>query len=91
MAIILNLEPETESQLMAQAAAQGKSVEELLKALVEGLLSNTASSTSTILSPQKKAEKFVRWAESRTLTTAPPLSDEAISRESIYVREDEML
>ncbi|MGF1524042.1 MAG: hypothetical protein ACFBSF_17125 [Leptolyngbyaceae cyanobacterium] len=91
MAIILNLEPETESQLMTQAAAQGKSVEELLKTLIEGLLSTTMSSTPTILSPQEKAEKFVRWAESHTSITAPPLSDKAISRESIYVREDEML
>ena len=91
MAITLNLEPETESQLIAQAEAQSTSVEELLKTLVERLLSTAAISKPPSLSPQEKAEKFVSWVESHTSLSAPPLLEEAISRESIYTREDEML
>lgn len=42
------------------------------------------------LSPQEKAKAFLEWADSH-VSDAPPLSDEAISRESIYTREDEQL
>ena len=42
------------------------------------------------LSPEERAEAFLKWADSR-VSIAPPLSDEAISRESIYTREDEQL
>ncbi len=87
MAILLELEPEIESRLMAQAAAQGTSVEVLLKTLVEGLL---ASSWQGSISPQERAERFVNWARSHSSIKAPPLSDDAISRESIYTREDEI-
>lgn len=90
MAIVLNLEPALESRLIAQAAAQGKSAEELLQMLVERLLL-TAPSPSISLSPQERAERFSHWVESHASLQAPLLSDEAISRESIYTREDEML
>jgi hypothetical protein len=89
MAIVLQLEPELESRLIAQAAAQGKSAEELLKTIVEQLLL-TALSTPISLSPQERAERFLRWSKSHASLQAPLLSDEVISRESIYTREDEM-
>ncbi|WP_256529786.1 hypothetical protein [Limnofasciculus baicalensis] len=38
MTIVLELEHEIESRLIAQAAAQGKSVEELLKIIIQQLL-----------------------------------------------------
>lgn len=91
MAILLELDPEIESRLIAQAAAQGTSVEVLLKTLVEGLLASSSQPTSLTLSPQERAERFVNWARSHSSIKAPPLSDDAISRESIYTREDEML
>lgn len=34
--------------------------------------------------PQERAEAFVEWADSHAPRIGPPLSDEAISRESIY-------
>jgi hypothetical protein len=83
MAILLELEPEIESRLIAQAAAQGTSVEALLKTVVESLLSTSLQPTPLTLSPTERAE--------RSGIKAPPLSDDAISRESIYTREDEML
>lgn len=91
MAIVLELEPEIESRLMAQAAAQGTSVEALLKTLVESLLSTSPQPTPITLSPTERAERFVNWARNHSEVKAPPLSDEAISPESIYTREDEML
>jgi hypothetical protein len=91
MAILLELEPEIESRLIAQAAAQGTSVEALLKTVVESLLSTSLQPTPLTLSPTERAERFVNWARSHSGIKAPPLSDDAISRESIYTREDEML
>lgn len=137
MAILLELEPEIESRLMAQAAAQGTSVEVLLKTLVEILvisslppsiststfrspillrliaensapatsvevslnslleslrwLASSPPSTFLTLSPQERVERFVNWTKSHSSIKAPLLSDDAISRESIYTREDEML
>jgi hypothetical protein len=87
MSINLELSPDTEARLIAQAAARGMSVEELLKTTIDTLLA-TSDPLSSAVSPQKRAEKFVNWARSHT-TRTPPLSDEAISRESIYrERED---
>lgn len=91
MAILLSLPPEIESRLIAQAAAMGTSAEALLKTLVEGLLVTSPQPTSLTLAPTERAERFVNWATHHSGIKAPPLSDEAISRESIYTREDEML
>jgi|APFEC2959095083_1045042.scaffolds.fasta_scaffold00400_1 hypothetical protein len=91
MAILLKLDPEIESRLIAQATAQGTSVEILLKTLVEGLLANSSQPASLTLSHQERAERFSNWVKNHTKITAPPLSDQAISRENIYTREDEIL
>jgi hypothetical protein len=91
MPIELELEPEIESRLIAQAAAQGTSVQVLLKTLVENLLASSPQVTPLTLSSQERAERFMNWARSHSFIKAPPLSDEAISRENIYTREDEML
>ncbi|MBD2770790.1 hypothetical protein [Iningainema tapete] len=91
MAIVIELKPEIEAQLIAQAASAGISVEEFLQMAISGLLSASQPSVvPTVLSPQERAQAFVKWAKSHSIQ-APPLSDEAISRESIYTREDEML
>jgi hypothetical protein len=90
MAIVLQLEPELESRLVAQAAAQGKSAEELLQMMVERLLLPDTTAPVSI-SPFERAEQFRRWVKSHESLQAPPLSDDAISRGSIYDREDEML
>lgn len=87
MSITLELSPDIEARLIAQAAARGMSVEELLQATIELLLA-ASDSSSVVLSPHQRAEKFVNWARSHAIKT-PPLSDEAIGRESIYrERED---
>ncbi|MDF5720744.1 MAG: hypothetical protein PUP91_09710 [Rhizonema sp. PD37] len=76
---------------MAQAADQGTSIEVLLKTLVESLLASSSQTTPLTLSPQQRAERFVNWATSHSSINAPPLSNDAISRESIYTKEDKIL
>jgi hypothetical protein len=83
MSILLELPPDVEAQLITQAAARGMPVEDFLKAAVNALLEASDSASLTALSSQERAEKFVQWARSHSIKTLP-LSDEAISRESIY-------
>jgi hypothetical protein len=59
--------------------------------MIERLLLPPTPVKSGNLPPQAKAEKFLRWATGHRSLQAPPLSDEAVSRDSIYTREDEML
>ncbi|AFZ56604.1 hypothetical protein H6G54_00535 [Anabaena cylindrica FACHB-243] len=74
MTIQLQLKPEIEARLFAEAAAKGVSVEVYLESLIENSLASQedweAALTDLINSP--------------AFTLAPPLSDAAISRESIY-------
>jgi hypothetical protein len=37
--------------------------------------------------PEERAQAFIEWGRSHAPSNAPPLSDEAISRESIYFGE----
>lgn len=83
MTIQLDLEPEKEDQLIAQAAARGVSVEELLIGMIDTLLTASDTLSSIAPSPQERSERFIRWTK-RCAVKTPPLSDEAISRENIY-------
>ena len=84
MSIKLDLKPETEARLIAQATMQKVSVESYLESLIESHLANQVK-------PEWKA-LLDQLGRSPTLAKAPPLSDEAISRESIYrEREDRQL
>jgi hypothetical protein len=93
MTIKLDLKPETEARLIAQASAQGMSVEQYLQSLIENNLPIEAEQ------PIPKTETSENWVNlleqfcnNPALANVPPLSDEAISRESIYrEREDSQL
>lgn len=77
MTVIVNLRPETEKRLATLAAAQGISLDQFVSRLIEGYPPGQSS-----LSPLERA---AFWRESATgLPDTPPLSDAAISRESIY-------
>ncbi|NJN10554.1 MAG: hypothetical protein HC836_30030 [Richelia sp. RM2_1_2] len=91
MRIILELKPEVEIRLVAHAAALGMSVETYLESLVEkSLFKEEAFIEATIPQETWKAA-LNNLGRSPSLAQALPLSDQAISRESIYTREDEML
>lgn len=84
MTIKLDLKPEIEARLIAQAIIQGVCVDRYLESLIERHL-------ATQTEPEWKA-LLDQLGRSPSLAKAPPLSDEAISRESIYrEREDQLL
>jgi hypothetical protein len=86
----VSLTPEEEAALVAQAKAQGVSVDSLLRKAILQFIS--ASAETTQLRSQLTEEEFDRAFDEIADTIPegiPPLSDEALSRESIYTREDE--
>jgi hypothetical protein len=92
MEITIKLTPDNETRLVAHASAQGITVEHYLNSLIERNLALEAEppfyETATT---EAWVNAFTSWASSHS-TKAPPLSDEAISRESIYrEREDSQL
>ena len=80
----LHLRPEIAAGLETLANAQGLSVEDYLKQLVERELSLNApqSSPGSRLSPKEWAHQFEEWADS--FPEAPPIPDEALRRENLY-------
>jgi hypothetical protein len=77
LTVTLNFKPEIEAGLLAQARASGMTVEEYLLSMVEGVVS-----PATTLSPEQLAAAFEAWSANHRAT--PPLSDHAVSRESMY-------
>jgi len=86
----VNLKPDLEEELTARAQAEGLTTDEFVNRELERLLANSDSRTN--LSPAERVRRWHEWLDSHANVTAPPLSDEAISRESIYrEREDRQL
>ncbi len=84
----VTLKPDLEEELTARARAEGLSTEEFVNRELEKLVARTQPVSQ--LTPE---ERVRRWNEFLAQNTVggPPLSDYAVSRESIYTREDEML
>ena len=79
MRVTIELPPEIEADLTAQAQAQGLLLSQYLQRLLRQQVPVRAGAA---LSPSERA---ALWRESvRGLPHTPPLSDEAISRENIY-------
>jgi hypothetical protein len=68
---------------MAQAQASGLSVEAFLLLVVEGAV---LPATQNKISGEERAAAFEAWSAGHRAT--PPLSDYAVSRESIYEGQD---
>ncbi|HKS42979.1 MAG TPA: hypothetical protein VJX74_20365 [Blastocatellia bacterium] len=86
---VSKLTPELAKQILEAAAARGISVEELLESVIESGDAKTEKEPG--LTAQDKVKLWQEWVDSHSYIKAPPLSDYAVSRESIYTREDEML
>ena len=84
MTVTLNLKPEVEAGLLAQAQASGMTVEEYLLSVVEGAV---LPLPQKMLAAEERAAAFEAWSASHRPT--PPLSDFAVSREGIYEGSDE--
>ena len=78
----LKVKPDIEARIVALAQASGVSVEEFLQRMIE---EKTGEANVAATSPLSPAERVAVWRESvKSLPHTPPLSDDAVSRESIY-------
>jgi hypothetical protein len=83
MTVTLNLPPQVEEAYLAEAQARGVPVEEVM---LETLMAARRSSTVDAgqLSPEEWMRAFKAWAHSHDQENLPVLSDEAVSRDSMY-------
>jgi hypothetical protein len=89
MSITLDLKPETESHFEVLAAAQNIPVEDYIESVLESLAD---ASKYRSLTPQQRSKELEHWLGSHGYISAPLLTDDAVSRESIYRdREDAQL
>jgi hypothetical protein len=84
----VTLKPDLEEELRARADAEGLSTEEFVNRELEKLVASTTPASK--LTPVERARLWEEFLEQFSVD-GPPLSDYAVSRESIYTREDEML
>lgn len=78
----------TAARLQAQAEAQGLTLADLLRSITEMWNGAHEKSFYETASPEERARAVEEWANQHR-SSAPPLSDEASSRDSIYgERED---
>ena len=92
MAIVLELKTEVEARLTALAAAQGVFVEEYIQSFLESLASLDEEPSYESMTSEQWIKGFEEWLDGHDYIKASPLTDEAISRESIYrEREDRQL
>lgn len=90
MTVTLDLKPEIEQRIAAEAKARGLSVEAYIQQELEDRLISDENPND--LPHEEWLRRFNDFLKSHDYIQAPPLSDEAISRESIYrEREDEQL
>jgi hypothetical protein len=85
----LTLKPDLEEELTARAQAEGLSTEEYVNRELEKLVASAP--TESKLTPEERLRLWEEWLENHSVS-GPPLSDYAVSRESIYKeREDAQL
>ncbi len=81
MPTMLEVEPEVASKIQARARERGVSVDVYLRELIDQ--EETKSEGRNDLSSQERVRLLREWASGHN-TNTPLLSDEAISRETIY-------
>jgi hypothetical protein len=81
MTVTIELPPEIEADMLAQAEAEGMPVGEYLQSLLSGQVS--ARSDKSKLSPEEWIWRFEAWVASYPGTTVV-LPDAAMEREAIY-------
>jgi hypothetical protein len=91
MTVTLELKPEIEERIVAEAKACGLSVETYILNMLERETTHGEASFALTATPAEWKTAFLEWVNTER-PAHPPLSDEAISRESIYrEREDAQL
>ena len=91
MTVTLDLKPEVEEHIKAEAKARGLSVESYILKVLEAETTNGETNFALTATPEEWKKAFLEWINAER-PAHPTLSDEAISRESIYrEREDSQL
>jgi hypothetical protein len=91
MSVTLELKPETEDQLAEKARMSGVSVEDYIRDVLEEHAVSGEPALSETATAEEWEAALLDWINTER-PHHPPLSDEAISRESIYrEREDAQL
>jgi len=91
MTVTLELKPEVEEHIKAEASARGLSVQDYILNILERDTANGESNFAMTATPEEWEKAFLEWVHTPR-PEHPPLSDEAIDRESIYrEREDAQL
>jgi hypothetical protein len=80
MTLTIDLKPEVEASLATQAKAQGVPLAEYVRSLLEQFACSVRPMT-----PEQRATALHQWGKG--FPEVAPLSDEAVSRESIYTRD----
>lgn len=80
MTVTLNLPPQVEQAYLAEAQARGVPLDEI----VREVLVAARPAGATDLSPEEWMRAFRAWAHSHDHDNLPVLSDEAVSRDSMY-------
>jgi hypothetical protein len=83
MTVTLDLPSHVEQAFIAEAQAKGVSVDELVRDVVLSARPRPQTEYQE-LPPEEWIRKFHAWVESHAADNLPVLSDEAISRDSIY-------
>jgi hypothetical protein len=83
MTVTLNLPPEKEAAFSAIAQARGLSLEQWMLDIADQYVQPASIAHLQKTDPEEWARRFRAWADSHDPNTAI-LSDEAMSRESIY-------
>ena len=87
MTIEIELKPEIEAQLKAQAQRNGFSLSRYVQHILEQQVPGQPVESG--MTPEERAKAFQDWAESFPYRRNTPLSDDAISREAFYRTDNE--
>jgi hypothetical protein len=83
MTVTIHLPPEKEAAFQAQAQARGLSLERWMLDVADQYVQPASIAHLQKTNPKEWARQFRAWVDSHNPKT-PVLSDEAMSRESIY-------
>jgi hypothetical protein len=81
MTVTLNLPPNIEQLYLAEARARGLAVEEVM---AQTLVAARQHAADEEVNPDEWIRRFKAWAHSHDHENLPVLSDEAVSRDSMY-------
>jgi len=82
------IKPDLEEALAARARSEGLSIEQFVNRELERAVARGPAAPE--VTPEERLEGWHKFV-TQYAVGGPPLSDYAVSRESIYTREDEML